>query len=364
MKRTFNTLAALAFAAAFVQAPTVHADDSFAVPSALSARAVFSCTDLTMSDGTVDSGTLSNGVIGNHGDIASNGNIRISGGTVHGDATAGPGKAVNLSGSGTVLGTKSSAPAAVNCTPIDLAPFAASLPSSNDDSKIPLTGHGKNPMGGATHTEFTLSGGDTITLAPGTYYFTKFTVSGGSSITLTGLTNIFCTGKVDISGGSFDNAFPYRFRFWVSGAGPFTLSGGSLLRGFVYAPAGAATVSSSTLVGGLFANQVTISGGTAHITRAVDDVPPTVAITSPANNSGTSDPAHVVIKGTSSDDQTATSVTVNGKPATVAADGTWQITLDLSGTPSPATVTAIAADVAGNTSAPATISLVTATPVI
>ena len=364
MKRTFKTLAALAFAAVLVPAPILHADDSFAVPSALSARAVFSCTDLTMSDGTVDSGTLSNGVIGNHGDIASNGNIRISGGTVHGDATAGPGKGVNLSGSGTVLGTKSSASALVNCTPIDLSPFAASLPSSNDDNKIPLTGHGKNPMGGATHTEFTLSGGDTITLAPGTYYFTKFTVSGGSSITLTGLTNIFCTGKVDISGGSFDNALPYRFRFWVSGAGPFTLSGGSLLRGFVYAPAGAATVSSSTLVGGLFANQVTISGGTAHITRAVDDIPPRVAITSPANNSGTSDPAHVLVKGTSADDQTATTVTVNGKPAAVAADGTWQITLDLSGTPSPATVTAIATDAAGNTSQPATISIVTATPVI
>src|SRR5205814_8115363 len=116
------------------------------------------------------------------------------------------------------------------------------------------TGQGKNPMGGPSHTDFTLSGGDTITLPPGTYSFTKFTVSGGSTITLTGQTRFLCTGKVDISGGSFVNPQPYRFRFWLSGAGPFTLSGGSSFSGFLYAPSAPSTISSSRLIGGIFAS--------------------------------------------------------------------------------------------------------------
>src|SRR5439155_4685916 len=128
---------------------------------------------------------------------------------------------VTNSGSSRVTGTKSVAATAENCVPVSLTSLVTSVQAANDNSQIPLTGQGKNPLGGASHTEFTLSGGDTITLQPGTYYFTKFTVSGGSTITLTGPTRILCTGRADISGGSFVNPQPYRFRFWVSGAGPF-----------------------------------------------------------------------------------------------------------------------------------------------
>jgi RHS repeat-associated protein len=359
MNRLTRAFALAAIAALAV--PTLRADDAWTVTATMQRRAVFSCADFTFSDGSVDSLGISNNVIGSNGDVASNGNIKMSGGaTVHGDATAGPGKTVSNSGSSRVTGTKSSATALENCTPVDLAALVNAVQATNDDGKIPLTGQKKNPLGGATHFEFTLSGGDTLTLPPGTYYFTKFTVSGGSTITLTGPTRILCSGKVDISGGSFVNPQPYNFRFWVSGAGPYTLSGGSTMAGFIYAPSAPSTISSSRLIGGIFASQVTVSGTTAHVSRAIDDVGPRVSITQPADGAVVSDPAHVLVKGTAGDDQSPVTVTVNGQAAPVAADGTFQITLNLSNA-SPATIAAVATDLAGNSNS-ARVTVTTVPP--
>jgi RHS repeat-associated protein len=362
-KRSIFVLAAL------LLATVARADDPFTVTPTLQKRAVFSCSDFTFSDGLVDSQGISNNVLGNRGNVASNGNVKMSGGaTVNGDAVAGPGKAVTNSGSSTVSGTKTVATAAESCTPLDITTLPSTLAATNDNSRIPLTGANKNPLGGSTHTEFTLSGGDTITLPAGTYYFTKFTVSGGSTITLTGATKILCTGRVDISGGSFVNPQPYRFRFWVSGSGPLTLSGGSSLAGFIYAPNSPATISSSRLIGSIFANQVTISGGTSHVTRAIDDVKPAVAITEPLSGAIV-DPAHVLVKGTAADAEGPVTVAVNGQSATVASDGTWQITVTLNS--STTTITAVATDLAANSNSasvtvstvpPATLSLTSPAP--
>jgi len=358
MKKT--SIAIITLAALLAPLPLLaQSEPPFTVTNAITRRAVFSCTDFTFSDGVVDSLGISNNVIGNDGDVGSNGNVKMSGGAVvYGDATAGPGKAVTNSGSSRVTGTKSVAAAAEICMPIDLTSLVPAVQATNDNSRIPLTGGGKNPMGGSSHTEFTLSGGDTITFAPGTYYFTKFTVSGGSTITLTGPTRFLCTGRADISGGSFANPQPYRFRFWVSGAGPFTLSGGSTLSGFVYAPSAASTISSARLIGSIFADKVTISGGSSHVSRAIDDIRPGVSITQPANGTVVADPAHVLVKGTVSDDEGPVTVQVNGQAATVNSDGTFQITLNLSGA-SPATITAVATDLSGNSnSAQVTVTTV------
>jgi len=323
------------------------AQNSFAITPQLASYALSSCGDLTVSDGVIDSQGFSSSVVGSSGNIVSNGNIKVTSGTVHGDATAGPAKTVTTSGSGTITGTKSSATTAYNCTPIDLAALTATLQSSNDDSKLPLTGQGKNAVGGSTHYEFNLSGGDTIHFPAGTYYFTKFTVSGGSVITLDGAVRILCTGSVSVSGGSFVNNNPYSLRFWSSGS-PFTISGGGTLNGFVYAPSASATISAAHLIGSLMAQTITVSGS-AHVTRVIDDVRPQVAITSPANNAIFADGSSIVVKGTASDDQTPITLKVNGNAVTVNADGTWTTTLNLSGAGSPVTITAIATDIAGNT---------------
>jgi|GEM_PF-4371049 len=86
-----------------------------------------------------------------------------------------------------------------------------------------------------------------------------------------------------------------------------------------------------------------VAGHTATITLNLDDIKPHVAITSPANNATVPDPQHVVISGTASDEQTAVaSIQVNGNPATIATDGTWTITLDLSAAPSPIALKTVA----------------------
>src|ERR1041385_3263914 len=105
MNRQMRAVTVAALAA--LLAPVLRADDAWTVTATMQRRAVFSCGDFTFSDGTVDSLGISNNVIGSHGDVASNGNIKMSGGAVvNGDATAGPGKAVTNSGSSRVTGTK------------------------------------------------------------------------------------------------------------------------------------------------------------------------------------------------------------------------------------------------------------------
>ncbi|HEV8433415.1 MAG TPA: Ig-like domain-containing protein, partial [Thermoanaerobaculia bacterium] len=362
MRRIIKSLATVAFAALAgpLAAQTTAGASAFTITPPFVSNAVSSCTDMTISSGIIDSQGYSSSVVGSAGNLISNGNIKVSGGTVNGNATAGPGKLVTISGSGHVTGTVGNESSTYGCTPIDLASLATTLQNSNDDATIPLSGQKKNPLGGATHTEFTLSGGDTLTLAGGTYYFTKFTISGGSTITITGPVRILCTGTVDISGGSFVNKNPYWFRFWSSGSGnTFTLSGGSNLYGFIYVPNGTATISSSRLLGSVFANAVTVSGS-SHVTRVIDDVAPVIAITSPPNNSTISNPASVSVTGTVSDD-TAVTVQVNGQTVTVNPDGTWQTTLNLSGAPSPVTITATATDAAG-TKMSANVSLITVPP--
>jgi RHS repeat-associated protein len=339
-----------------------QAADAFTITAPLASHAVTSCSDVTISGGTIDSAGVSSPSPANKGNVATNGNLTLSGSsTIQGDAAVGPGKRVTTSGTAHVTGTSSVATSTFDCKPIDLVALKSALQSSNDNARIPLTGQHKNPLTGANHTDFVMSGTDTLTLSAGTYYFTSFVVSGSSVITVTGPVHILCSGSLTMSGSSaITGTTSYNLHFWVSGASVALSS--ATVKGFVYAPSASVSLSSATLVGSIFANSVTLSGS-AHVTRSIDDVAPRVAITSPADNSGTSDPAHVLVKGTATDDQTDVSVNVNGQPAAIAPDGTWQITLDLSGRPSPATVSAVATDAAGNT-ASASIHAITAPPAI
>jgi len=350
----------LAAVAAF---PAVSmAADGFTITAPLSGRAITSCGDISMSgSSTIDSGGVASGSTSptNKGNVATNGNITLSGSaTVQGDAIVGPGKHVTASGTAHVAGTTTVATAAFGCQPIDLVALKNSVQSSNDNATIPQTTQHHNPLSGANHTDFIMSGTDGITLAAGTYYFTSISLSGSSVITLGGPVHILCSGNISISGGSMVSSNGYGLHLWVSGTS-FALSS-STFKAFIYAPSASASLSSSTLTGSLFANTVSISG-TSHVTRAIDDIQPHVTITSPADNSVAADPAHVLVKGTASDTETDVAVSVNGQAATVAADGTWQITLNLSAGASPATVSAVVTDVGGNT-ATATIHVITGPP--
>ncbi|MGH9422532.1 MAG: Ig-like domain-containing protein, partial [Thermoanaerobaculia bacterium] len=339
-----------------------EAADGFTVTPAIYGRAVTSCSNVTISgSATIDSGGVASGSSAplNKGNVLTNGNITLSGSAaIQGDVIVGPAKHVTTSGSAHVTGTTTVATSAFNCQPIDLVALKNSIQTANDNATIPQTGQHHVALTGANHTDFVMSGTDSITLAAGTYYFTSVSISGSSVITLTGPVHILCSGNVSISGNSVVGSNGYGLRFWVSGSS-FSLSS-STFKAFVYAPSASASLSNATLSGALFANTVSISGS-SHVTRAIDDLPPHVAIISPADNSVAADPAHVLVRGTVSDAETDVAVSVNGQAATIAADGTWQITLNLSSGTSPVTVTAIATDT-GGTTATSTIHVVTGTP--
>src|SRR5213075_230587 len=98
----------------------------------------------------------------------------------------------------------------------------------------------------------------------------------------------------------------------------------------------------------------------ASVTVNIDTQNPLITLTSPANNSIVANPSQVVVTGTVSDISPVT-VKVNGQTAAVAADGTWQATIDLTGAASPATITAVATDAVNNT-ASARVSVITIPP--
>lgn len=350
---SFATLLVALAATALVPSVSRAQTNPWTVPDP--SHALFSCGDLTVSDGLIDS-TGVNGTASTHrGDIASNGNIKLTNGTIDGNATPGPGKTFTKTG-GTITGTTTSATASVPCTPIDLTALATTLKTANNNSQVPKSTANKDPLSGSTHTDFSLSGGDKVTLPAGTYYFTKFSLSGGSTVAITGNVNILVDGAVAISGGVAGNS-AYQLRLWSTTTN-FSFSSGTFL-GFVYAPSGTFSLSSGTFKGTVFAKAVSISGGSSHVSHIIDDAQPTVAITSPANGAPVADPAHVTVTGTASDGQGPVTVTVNGQAATVAADGTFSVVINV-GTASPATITAIATDGGGNT-AQASVS-VTTTP--
>jgi RHS repeat-associated protein len=351
-----SVLIALLSVAAATVAPA-RAADPFTIPGTFVQQGIFTCTDFSMSgNGTIDSAGVNASGPTNRGTVRANGNITLSGTpTIDGDAIVGPGKHITVSGAAHITGTQTVATSTVPCTPIDLNAVKTAIQNNNDNARIPKSGKGNTVLNG---TNLSMSGNDSLTIPAGTYYFTNISLSGSSAITLGASVRILVNGSVSISGGSFIGSGAYSNRFWISG-GSVSLSN-STLKAFVYAPAGAVSLANSTIVGGIFSNSISISGG-SHITRSIDDAQPQVAITSPADNSVAANPAAVLIKGTVSDAQTAVTVKVNGQTATVADDGTWQITLNLSSGTSPVTVTAVATDGAGNT-ASASIHVLTGTP--
>ena len=315
----------------------VTVPDPFALTPPLLSQAITSCDDLTVSGGLIDSSPTAG-----RGNILSNGNIKVTGGKVDGDAVAGPGKTVTRSGSGTITGAISSAASPFTCSMIDLGALSTALASANDNAGIPLSAQHKNPVSSAG--DFTLSGGDSLTLPAGTYFFHKFTMSGGSTLNLAGPVRILSTSDVNVSGGSIAGANQWQLHFWSS-ATKFVVSS-SRFGGFVYAPSAVLTVSAGTVAGSVYGGAVTVSGN-SHVTRTIDDTPPVVTIVSPLDHETVPDLSHVAVHGTVIDPETPiTSFQVNGTSVAVANDGSFTVTLDLSAA-TPALITATATNAAG-----------------
>jgi|GEM_PF-610888 len=315
----------------------VTVQDPFALTPPLLSQAITSCGDLTVSSGLIDSSPTAG-----RGNVLSNGNIKVSGGKVDGDATAGPGETVTRSGSGVITGSISSATTAFPCAIVDLTALSTALASANDNGTIPLSAQHKNPVSSAG--DFTLSGGDSLTLQAGWYFFHKFTMSGGSTITLAGPVHILTTSDVNVNGGSISGANQWQLHFWSS-ATKFVVSS-STFKGFIYAPSAVLTVSSGTVVGSIYGGAVTVSGN-SHVTRTIDSTPPVVTIISPLDHETVADLSQVVVHGTVIDPETPiTSFQVNGADVAVQSDGSFTVTLNLSAA-TPPLITATATNAAG-----------------
>src|SRR5947209_2564328 len=313
MRSSAMRLLFVCLAAVLTANVSAQTSDPFALTPPLVSQAITSCGDVAMSNGLIDSSATTG-----RGNILSNGTIKVTGGRVDGDAIAGPGSTVKLSGNGSITGIIASATTAFPCSIIDLAALSATLATTNDNASIPLTVEHKIAL--ANNGDFKLSGGDSLTLQAGTYYFHKFTMSGGSTLTLAGPVRILTTSDVSVSGGSVAGASAWQLHFWSS-ATKFDL-GSSTFAGFIYAPSAPVAISGEIVSGSVYAGAVTITGN-SHITRLIDDTPPQITIDSPTDGQPLSDLSNVVVRGKVVDAETAlTSFTVNGTAVTPANDGT------------------------------------------
>jgi hypothetical protein len=205
---------------------------------------------------------------GNLGHICSNGDITMSGSAaINGDAHPGPGKIVKSSSSIGVIGSISPLENALAFPPVDPGDAA----TNNDNLKIPLSSNNILALNGKG--EFKLSGGDSVDLPPGRYYFSKMDLSGGSTIKISGPTEIYVTGDVSLSGGSMANLtlLPKNLQLFPMGS-KCDISGGSAFYGVVYGPTAKVDRSSSaSFFGAIVAGQLVMSGsGGIHADQSLD----------------------------------------------------------------------------------------------
>ena len=199
------------------------------------------------------SANANNGQFMSQGDIASNGNITLSGSTlVDGNAYAGVGKQVI--GSNHVTGTSTSLTSPLVYPPADVADVI----NNNNNASLPLA----IMSSGAIKMSSQKNG----TLPSGTYYVTGLDMGAGSELNCTGPVTIYVAGNVSLGGHAItrDN-IPHNLQIIVVGNGTtVSLSGGSDLYADVYAPQSAITMSGNgDIFGAIVGKSVSMTGTSA-----------------------------------------------------------------------------------------------------
>lgn len=227
----------------------------------------FSTDSYDSSAGTYAS-QVSGGFAGDGGDLGSNGGINAGGGTVHGDATPGPG--FTVSSPSNVTGATAPATSPVAVPPYVYSPAIASSGS--------YSGPGTLAAGVYRYDQFTLSGSSVLTIDGDVTLWVdgKFDASGGSTIDLlpgASLTIHHGTNDFKVSGGGIINQdrAPERLQLFSASTTKVELSGGSDFHGVVTAPE-AEFISSggSHLYGAISARSATLSGdGWLHFDTAL-----------------------------------------------------------------------------------------------
>jgi hypothetical protein len=117
-----------------------------------------------------------------------------------------------------------------------------------------------------------VSGGDNVTLAPGTYCFSSVTLSGNSTLTVSGATTINMTGQWDTSGGSVANTsnnpnnLVVNTSWSCTGSSCIKITGGTGNYMKLNAPSADVVLSGgSTFNGSFIGRSVDISGGASIV---------------------------------------------------------------------------------------------------
>jgi len=232
-----------------------------------------------------------------NGDVATNGNLNVSGGGTQvngalsnpnsGSGTCGAGgmTALTASGGASVTGGIVNVGAAIGYTdppaPTPAPPTTNQSLSGNCGGLSGCTNVSGNNVAVApgTYGNLTVSGGTSIHLSAGTYNLNSLVLDGGSPLVVDSgpvTINVAGTGKataIDLSGGSIFNSggLPSDCQFLYDGTAAVKLSGGSQSYAIVNAPHAAITFSGgSNFYGAVIGATMNDSVGTAlHYDRSL-----------------------------------------------------------------------------------------------
>jgi len=221
------------------------------------------------------------------GDISSNGTLSLSGSdtTVRGIASAGPGEQATIEGTPLISGGVSSLTAPLEFPAPPAAEFYEAYATNDNGAIEPGHGIDYDPETKA----LVVDGGATLSLEPGTYFFSSLFLSGRAEIQVSGETRIYMTGNLDASGGSITNlteqasdlsilVHPYTILDGVPPPDPLEvhLAGSASTALTVYAPEADVYISGgSDLFGAVVGRTIDARGAQFHYDEALgfeDDI--------------------------------------------------------------------------------------------
>jgi hypothetical protein len=208
------------------------------------------------------------------GSICSDGPIGVDGAAVvRGDARAGKGHGVSITGGATVTGSIGSRQKRMRMPPVD----ASEAAFTNDNDQVPLVPKGnswESPVDGDGN--FLLDGNKNLELSPGTYYFRDFTLAGQAVLNISGPepTRIYVTGNLYRGGNVIVNnstQTPVNLQIFMTG-GTAEVTSGNDFHGVIYAPNTAVTIDgNSDLYGAVVGKTLTITGsGAGHYDESLE----------------------------------------------------------------------------------------------
>lgn len=168
-----------------------------------------------------------------NGNVCSNGAVWLNGaGTVvNGSAHPGSGNSVVAMDGAYATGSTTALSQTLSEPGINVGDAA----TVNNNNNIPLSADGNKPLDSSGN--FSLVSGDSVSLPPGTYYFSSLSLPSGAVVTISGKTIIYCTGDIEVMQGGIVNAtqLPINCQIYCLGS-LVVLENSSSFFGVIYAP--------------------------------------------------------------------------------------------------------------------------------